>query len=72
MNTLLEAPAHEAETVDPRDDDAGVVRKANGSPPNQGRSELRWLKAIVRTIDSRRDNLERMHWKKVWRSMVKD
>jgi hypothetical protein len=33
---------------------------------------LRWLKATVRTIDSRRDDLERMHWKKIWRSMVED
>jgi hypothetical protein len=72
MNTLLEAPAHEAETVDLRPGDVGVVRKANGSPPNQGRSELRWLKATVRTIDSRRDNLERTHWKKIWRSTVED
>jgi hypothetical protein len=72
MNTLLEAPAHEAETVDLRPDDVGVVRKANGSPPNQGRSEWRWLKATVRTIDSRRDDLERTHWKKIWRSTVED
>lgn len=72
MNTLLEAPAHEAETAGLRPDDAGVVRKANGSPPNQGRSELRWLKATIRTIDSRRDDLERTHWKKIWRSMVED
>jgi hypothetical protein len=41
MNTLLEAPAHEVETVDLRHDDVGVIRKANGSPPNQGRSKLR-------------------------------
>ncbi len=72
MNTLLEAPAHEAETVDLRHDDVGVARKACRISLNQGRSELRWLKATVRTIDSRRDDLERMHWKKVWRSMVED
>ena len=72
MNTLLEAPAHEAEAIDLRPDDAGVVRKANGSPPNQGRSRLRWFKATVRTIDSRRDALERMHWRKVWHSMAED
>ena len=72
MNTLLEAPAHETETVDLRRDDVGVVRKAKGSPPNQGRFKLRWLKAVVRTIDSRRDDLERTHWKKVWRSMFAD
>jgi hypothetical protein len=72
MNTLLEAPADEGEAVDLRHDAAGVVRKANGSPPSQGRSESRWLKATIRAIDSRRDALERMHWKKVWRSMVED
>ena len=72
MNTLLEAPAHEAETVDFRHDDVGVVRKANKSPLNQGRSGLRWLKATVRTINSRRDDLERTHWKKIGRSMVGD
>jgi hypothetical protein len=33
---------------------------------------LRWLAATVRTIDSRRDGLERTHWKKGWRSMVED
>jgi hypothetical protein len=33
---------------------------------------LRWLKATIRTIDSRRDDLERTHWKKIWRSMVED
>jgi len=72
MNALLEARSHDAEKVDLCRDDIGGFRKANGSPPNQDRSELRWLKAIVRTIDARRDGLERMHWKKVWRSMVED
>jgi hypothetical protein len=72
MNTLLEAPAHEAETADLRHDGAGVIRKANGSPPNHACSGLRWLKATVQTIDSRRDRLERKRWKKVWRSMGED
>jgi len=72
MNTLLEAPAYEAEAVDLGRDHVGAVRKANRSPLNQGRPELRWLKAAGRTIDSRRDRLERNHWKKVWRSMVED
>ena len=35
MNTLLEAPAHEAETAGLRHDDVGVVRKANGSSLKQ-------------------------------------
>ena len=72
MNTLLEAPTREAETVDLRLADVGFVRKATGSPPDQGRSKLRWLKAVARTIDSRRDAIQRTHWKKVWRSMVVD
>ena len=72
MNTLLEAPAHEAETVDLRHDDAGVARKACRISRNQDRSELRRSKATVRTIDSRYDDVKRTHWKKVWLSMVED
>ena len=72
MNALLEAPAHEAETVDLSHDDAGVARKACQPSRNQGRSGLRRLKAIVRTIDSRYDDIKRTHWKKVWFSMVED
>ena len=72
MNTLLEAPAYEAETVDLRHEDVGVVRNANGSPPNQGNPVPLWLKARARTIDFRRDDLERTHWKKVSRSIVGD
>jgi hypothetical protein len=71
MKTLPEAPAYEAETVDLHHGDGGV-RKTNGSPPHKGRGGLRWLTAPVRTIDSRRDALERKHWKKVWRSMGED
>jgi hypothetical protein len=74
MNTLLvlEAPDHEAETVERRYDDVGVARKACRISRNQGRSELRRLKATVRTIDFRGDDIERTHWKKVWLSMVED
>jgi len=72
MNTLLEAPAHEAETVDLGHGEAGIARKTCRIPGNQGRSELRRLKAIARTIDSRYDDIKRMHWKKVWLSMVED
>ena len=72
MNALLEAPAHEAETVDLCHDDAGGARKACQTSRNQGRSGLRRLKVIVRTIDSRYDDIKRTHWKKVWLSMVED
>lgn len=72
MNTLLNARSAGAERVNLRHDDVGGVWKTNGSPPNQGRSALSWLKATVRTIDARRDDLVLTHWKKVWRSMQDD
>ena len=72
MNTLLEAPAHETETIDLCHDDAGVAWKACQTSRNQGRSGLRRLKVIVQTIDSRYDDIKRTHWKKVWLSMVED
>jgi hypothetical protein len=69
MNTRLEALAREAGTVGLRHDAVGIVRKACRISLNQGRSGLHWLKVTIRTVDSRRDDLERMHWKKVWRSL---
>jgi hypothetical protein len=72
MNALLEAPPHEAETVERRQDDAGVARKTCRISRNQGRSKLRRWKATFRTIDSRYDDVKRTHWKKVWLSMVED
>jgi hypothetical protein len=72
VNALLKALAHEAETVGLRRHDLGILWKTNGTHPNQGRSGLRWLKATIRTIDSRRDALQRAHWKKIWRSMAED
>jgi len=71
MNTLFEAPAHEAETVGVRHDDVGVGRKACRVSLNQGRSMLR-LEATVRMINFRRDDIERTHWKKVSHSMIED
>ena len=70
MNTLLEAPANEAEAVDLRHDDIGVANKEYRDFLNQGSPVPLWLKARARTIGFRRDDLERMHWKKVWHSMV--
>jgi hypothetical protein len=61
MNTLFEAPAS---------DDAGVARKTCRITLNQGSPVLRWLEATAQTIDFRLDDLERTHWKKVWRSML--
>ncbi len=72
MNTLLEAPAPEAETVDLRHDDAGVAGNAFRISLNRGSPVLRWLETTARTIDSRRDYLERTHWKTVRRSMLDD
>ena len=72
MNTLFEAPAHEAETFDLHRQEVGVARKSNGSPPQHGFSKLRGLNVTVRSIDSRCDDLEQKHWKKVWRFMQND
>jgi hypothetical protein len=72
MNDLLEICSDRSKAVDLCNDDFAVVRKANGSPAHKGRSWTRWLKATVQPIDSRRDELERTHWKKVWRSMVEE
>jgi hypothetical protein len=72
MNTVLESPAPEAEAIALHHDDVGDVGKAIGIPANQSRLGTRWLKTTVRTIDFRCDDLERTHWKKVWRSMQED
>jgi hypothetical protein len=70
MNALLEAPSNQAETVGLRHDDDGVARKTCRISLNQGSPVLRWLEATAQTIDFELDDLERTHWKKVWRSML--
>ena len=70
MNSLLEAPSNQAETVDLRHDDAGVAGKTCRISLNQGRPVLRWLEATARKVGSRLDDLERTRWKTVWRSML--
>ncbi len=72
MNALLKAPAHEAKTVDLRHDGVGVAWNAFRIFLNRGRPAPLWLKARARTLGFRRDDLERTHWKQVWRSMVVD
>lgn len=72
MNTLLESRFHQADTMDFRCDDVWFVRKAKRRSPDQRRSGLRSLKASVRSIESRRDDLARTHWKKVWHSMIEE
>jgi hypothetical protein len=69
MNALLEAPAHEPEAVDLRRDDAGVAGKANRISLNPGSPAPLWLKARAQTIGFRHGDLERTHWRKVWRAM---
>jgi len=39
---------------------------------NGGNPVPLWLKARVQAMDFRPDELERTHWKKVWRSMFAD
>ncbi len=72
MNNLLEASARETERVDLRHDGVGVAWNAFRIFLSRGSPAPLWLKARTRTIDFRRDDLERTHWKKVSRSMVQD
>ena len=72
MNPLLETPSDQAETVGLRHDDGGGARKTGRITLNRGSPVLRWLEAAAQTIDFRLDDLERTHWKKVWRSMLDD
>lgn len=69
MNLRLDAPAPEAVTNAFRRS-GGSVRQANGNSPNRGEPLPLWLKARARTLGIRRGDLERMHWRKVWRFMV--
>ena len=72
MNALLEASHDKAQTANPGHDDVGAARKATQISPSRGRPTLRWLWATARTIDAQRDDLVRMHWKKIRRSMLAD
>jgi hypothetical protein len=72
MKTCLEARGHEAETADLCHDDAGLVWETTGGISDQGRPAPLWLKARVRTIGFRRNDLERTHWKKVCLSMFEE
>jgi hypothetical protein len=72
MNTLLKATAQEIETDYRRHDNTKGDRNAKASLRNQGIVVPLWLKARARTIGLGREDLERSHWKKVWRSMDED
>jgi hypothetical protein len=68
MNIVLKTRSDKAETGDLCHDDR-VTGNACRIFPNQGSPAPLWLKARSRTIGFRHDDLERTHWKKVWRSM---
>jgi hypothetical protein len=72
MKPPLEALLHRAEAVDLHPDSIAVVAKTDGSPLKQSRSEGRWFRPAAQTFDWRHGNLERAHWKKVWRSLQDD
>ena len=69
MNTLLETPAHEPETVDLCHDDAGVAGPANPISLNPDGPAPLWLMARAQTIGFRHGELVRAHRRKVWRAM---
>jgi hypothetical protein len=71
MNTLLEAQGQEAESVDLRHD-VGAASREYRNFLNQGSPVPLWLVARARTMDFRRGDLVRTHWKKIGRSMVEN
>jgi hypothetical protein len=72
MNPLLEAPALKAESVALCLDDDEVASKEYQNSLNQGGPVPLWLVARARTMDFRRGDLVRTHWKKIGRSMVEN
>jgi hypothetical protein len=68
MNIVLKTSSNKAEMGDLRHDD-GVAGHAYRIFLTQGSPAPLWLKARARTIGFRHDDLERTHWKKVWRAM---
>ena len=70
MNPLLEAPSLKAETVDLGDESIGLAAQTPRITLNRGDARPLWQEAKVRTFDYRRAALERMHWRKVWRSAL--
>ena len=72
MNTLLDQPPRPTETFGPGHDDVWVVKRTTGGFPSPDRHNPGRLKTTSGTIVFRRDDLERAHWKKVWRSMFED
>ena len=72
MKTLIEAALHGAETGGFLHDDAGVAGNALRFSLNQSSPVPLWIMARTQTIGFQRGDLERTHWKKVWRSMFVD
>jgi hypothetical protein len=71
-NTRLDRPVRSTETFGLCHDDVWVVQKTTGGFLNSDRPVAGSLKTPARTVESRRADLERAHWKKVWRSMFED
>jgi hypothetical protein len=69
MNPLPKIRSDKAETSDPSHGNTGAANIEYQNSLNQGSLTPLWMKARARMIGFRRDDLERMHWKKVWRSM---
>ena len=72
MNKVLERPADEAEPIEPWLGGIREFRRRNRRRSLAGHSAQRCWNGIARTMDSRRDDLEQTHWKKIWRSMQDD
>lgn len=64
VNLRPEDPARNGKTAAPGPAPARILRKAKGSPPQQGRSERLWIEVTLRTTASQGDDLELRHWRK--------
>jgi hypothetical protein len=72
MNTIVEASLDQAEKRAVCREGARGAGKAFHFSPSQDGSAPLWQLARIQAIGFRHDDLERTHWKKVWRSIFED
>ncbi len=72
MDPVIKVSAPQVAALAHGRDNFQIVRIANGDSPHRGGPLPLWLTARARTLGIRRDDLVRLHWRKVWRSMCED
>jgi hypothetical protein len=69
MKTLIQTPSQKSKAGDRRQDDIGGVRIKFRFSLWRGCPAPLWHLARMQATGFRRDDLERTHWGKIWRSM---